>query len=145
MCLTRQEARAIIEVRDEAGRQVMVGYMRRYALAFALATEQVRALGKINYARVRDIIGQNAQFVEQSNVVLRPKDISQQAMQDRAERASRLVKEAIGEVDTPLAGTYRFLGGLSSHDLAAMRELLGMPKRVIAAHQAGCFLPERHL
>lgn len=140
MCLTRQEARAIIEARDGAGRQVMVGYMRRYAPAFVQATEQVRALGKINYARVRDIIGQNAQFVEQSSVVLRPNDISQQAVQDRAERASRLVKEAIGEADTPLAGTYRFLGGLSSHDLSAMRELLGMPKRVIAAHQAGRFL-----
>jgi hypothetical protein len=42
--------------------------------------------------------------------------------------------------DTSLAGTYRFLGGWSRHDLAAMRELLGMPKRVIAVHQAGRFL-----
>lgn len=30
-------------------------------------------------------------------------------------------------------GTYRLLGGLGSHDLSAMRELLGMPKRCIAA------------
>src|SRR5882672_3749586 len=29
MCLTRQEAEAIIKARDEAGVQVMVGYMRR--------------------------------------------------------------------------------------------------------------------
>jgi hypothetical protein len=85
-----------------ATQQVIVGYMRRYAPAFVQATEQVRALGKINYARVRDIIGQNAQFVEQSSVVLRPKDIFQQAVQDRAERVSRLVKEAIGEADTPI-------------------------------------------
>lgn len=140
MCLTRKEAKAIIKGRDEAGVQVMVGYMRRYAPAFVQALEQVRTLEQINYARVRDIIGQNAQFVEQSSTVLRPKDIPQQAMHDRAERASRLVKEAIGAASPQLDRTYRLLCGLSSHDLSAMRELLGMPKRVIAAHQAGSFL-----
>lgn len=140
MCLTRQEARTILKARDEAGKQVMVGYMRRYAPAFVQAVEHVRTLGKINYARVRDIIGQNAQFVNQSSVVLRPKDIPQEAMRDRAERASRLVKAAIGDVSQQLMSTYRLLCGLSSHDLSAMREMLGMPKRVIAAHQAGIFL-----
>jgi predicted dehydrogenase len=140
MCLTREEAKAIIKARDEAGVQVMVGYMRRYAPAFVQAVEHVRALEKINYARVRDIIGQNSQFVEQSSVVLRPKDIPQEAMSERAERASRLVKEALGDVPAPLARTYRLLCGLSSHDLSAMREMLGMPKRVIAAHQSGIFL-----
>jgi predicted dehydrogenase len=140
MCLTRQEGEAIIKARDEAGVQVMVGYMRRYAPAFVQATEHVRALEKINYARVRDIIGQNAQFVEQSSVVLRPKDIPQEAMRDRAERASRLVKVAIGEAPPELVRTYRLLCGLSSHDLSAMRELLGIPKRVIAARQWDSFL-----
>src|SRR6266566_714159 len=140
MCLTRQEAEAIIKARDEAGVQVMVGYMRRYAPAFVQAVEQVRALEKITYARVRDIIGQNAQFVEQSSVVLRPKDIPQEAMRDRAERASRLVKAAIGEAPPELVRTYRLLCGLSSHDLSAMRELLGMPRRVIAARQWDSFL-----
>ena len=140
MCLTRQEAEAIIKARDEAGVQVMVGYMRRYAPAFVQAVEHVRALEKINYARVRDIIGQNAQFIGQSSVVLRPKDISAEAMQDRAERASRLVKTAIGDATQNLVSTYRLLCGLSSHDLSAMRELLGMPRRVIAARQWGSFL-----
>ena len=140
MCLTRQEAEAIIKARDEAGVQVMVGYMRRYAPAFVQAVEHVRRLEKINYVRVRDIIGQNSQFIEQSSVVLRPKDIPQEAMQDRADRASRLVKAAIGDVSQQLARTYRLLCGLSSHDLSAMRELLGVPKAVVAAHQAGPFL-----
>jgi predicted dehydrogenase len=140
MCLTRQEAEAIIKARDEAGVQVLVGYMRRYAPAFTQAIEQVRGLEKINYARVRDIIGQNSQFIEQSSVVLRPGDIPAAAMQDRAERAARLVKIAIGDAPTHLVRTYRLLCGLSSHDLSAMRELLGMPERVIAARQWGSFL-----
>src|SRR6266446_10542203 len=140
MCLTRQEAESIIKARDEAGVQVMVGYMRRYAPAFVEAAEHIRMLEKINYARVRDIIGQNSQFVAQSSVVLRPGDIPPEAMQDRAERASYLVKEAIGDAPPQLVGTYRLLCGLSSHDLSAMRELLGMPRRVIAAQQWGSFL-----
>lgn len=32
--------------------------------------------------------------------------------------------------------TYRLLGGLGSHDLSAMRELLGVPKRCFAASRA---------
>ncbi len=140
MCLTRREAEAIIKARNEAGVQVMVGYMRRYAPAFVEAAEHIRALEKINYARVRDIIGQNGQFVAQSSVVLRPRDIPPVAMQDRADRASRLVKEAIGDVPPQLVRTYRLLCSLSSHDLSAMRELLGMPKGVVAARQWGSFL-----
>jgi predicted dehydrogenase len=34
----------------------------------------------------------------------------------------------------------RLLAGLSSHDLSAMREMLGMPDHVIAARQHGTFL-----
>src|SRR5438105_667230 len=105
MCLTRQEAEAIIKARDEAGVQVMVGYMRRYAPAFVQAAQYVRELEKINYVRVRAILGQNAQFVEQSSVVLRPKDIPHEAMRDRAERASRLVKAAIGDAPPDLVRT----------------------------------------
>ena len=56
------------------------------------------------------------------------------------EPISRLVKEAIGGAPPQLVGTYRLLCGLSSHDLSAMRELLGMPRRVIAARQWGSFL-----
>ncbi len=140
MCLTRQEAEAIINARHDAGVQVMVGYMRRYAPAVVQATQHVRALEKINYARVRDIIGQNTQFVEQSSVVLRPKDIPAEAMRERAERASQLIRTAIGDAPPEMVCIYRLLCGLSSHDLSEMRELLGMPRRVIAARQCGSFL-----
>ena len=135
MCLTPREAEEIIAARDEAGVQVMVAYMRRFAPAFVQAVEEVRRLPKINYVRVRDIIGWNRLFVEQSSVVLRCDDVPAAAQQDRAERAQRLVTEAIGEAPPELRGVYRLLLGLSSHDLSAMRELIGAPKRVVAAAQ----------
>ncbi len=142
MCLTFAEAEAIIRARDETGVQVMVGYMRRFAPAFVQAVAEVRGLGKINYARIRDIIGRNRLIVDQSSVVIRCDDVPEEAKLDRTARAERLVREAIGEAPPDIVGAYRFLLGLNSHDISAMRELLGMPRGVVSARHwnAGKFL-----
>src|SRR5215216_3031212 len=142
MCLTFREVEAIIRARDETGVQVMVGYMRRFAPAFVQAVAEVRGLGKISYARIRDIIGRNRLIIDQSSVVLRFDDIPEEPKRDRATRAVRLVREAIGEAPPDIIGAYRFLLGLNSHDISAMRELLGMPRGVVSARQwnAGKFL-----
>ena len=134
MCLNLREAEEIIAARDAGGVRIMIGYMRRYAPAFERAVEEVRALPRIVYARVRDIIGPNILMIEQSSTVFRPDDLPPEAMRDRRERAQRLVREAIGDAPQELVGAYRLLCGLSSHDLSAMRELLGgPPERVVAA------------
>jgi predicted dehydrogenase len=135
--LNLAEADAIIKARDEANVQVMVGYMRRYAPAFTQAVEEVKKLDKINYVRVRDIIGENRLMIEQSSRVHRFKDIPDKAIQDKWKRGKEMVKEAIGDVPDELHNTYRLLCGLSSHDLSAMRELIGVPKRVVSAVQWG--------
>lgn len=129
MCLNMADADAIIEARDKAGVQVMVGYMRRFAPAFVQAVEEVKKLDRINYVRVRDIIGQNRLIIEQSSVVHRFDDIPESAIKDRAERA----KAMVAGIPDELVSTYRLLCGLSSHDLSAMRELIGMPNRVKSA------------
>lgn len=135
MCLTLREAEEIIQARDEAGVQVMVAYMRRFAPAFLQAIEEVRGVESINYARIRDIIGRNRLIIDQAMPVLRPGDFPAGAQDDRAARAARLVQEAIGDVPPELVRAYRLLLGLNSHDLSAMRELLGVPRRVAAARQ----------
>ncbi len=135
MCLSEREADAIVAARDEAGVQVMVAYMRRFAPAFTEAVAAVRALPKINYARVRDIIGANRLIIEQSSAVLRFDDIPAAVGAERTERARTLVAEAIGEAPQEIASAYRLLLGLGSHDLSAMRELIGRPRRVAAARQ----------
>ncbi len=47
----------------------MVGYMRRFAPAFIEATERIASMGRINYARVHDIIGRNQLIVDQTAIV----------------------------------------------------------------------------
>lgn len=134
MCLTMSEADAIIEARDQNGVKVMVGYMRRYASAFVEAVKEIGSLDRIAYARVRDIIGPNGYFIGQSSHTMRFDDIPEAAKSDRKERADRLGAEATGLApDSPLIPVFRLLCGLGSHDLSAMREAIGMPRRVVGA------------
>jgi predicted dehydrogenase len=133
MCLAPREAQEIIAARDRSGKTVMVAYMRRFAPAFTQAVEHLADIGEIRYARVHDVIGENRLIVDQTSYVDRPDDIPQELSDDRWARRSALVREALGDVPEELGWTYGLLCGLGSHDLSAMRELLGRPRRVAAA------------
>ncbi len=142
VCLTAEDADDIVRARDKAGKIAMVGYMRRFAPAFVEAIEDVKRLGRINYVRVRDIIGENPLFIEQACRVVRPTDIPAEASKDRWDRSARMTRAAIGERSPEQQAAFRLMCGLSTHDLSAMRELIGFPKRVLAASQwnGGSFL-----
>src|SRR5690606_37313373 len=98
MCLNLRDAERVIAAKNESGVRVMVGYMRRYAPAFVQAAEEIRSLERINYARVRDMIGQNSYFIGQSASVLRYSDIPPELAEDRRNRGREQVEEALGEL-----------------------------------------------
>lgn len=134
MCLTVREADAIIAARDRNHVKMMVGYMRRFAAAFVEAAKEVGELGEIAYARVRDIIGPNSYFIDSTHHVVAFDDVPEALQADRRARAEQLCREATGlDGGVPHGWVYRFLTGLGSHDLSAMRELLGMPLGVVGA------------
>src|SRR4051794_13807506 len=135
MCLSPREADEIIAARDRSGKTVMVAYMRRFAPAFEEAVRRLPDLGPITYARVHDIIGQNRLIIDQTSTVLRPTDLPPSAAEARGARGASLVHEALGDVPEELGWAYRLLCGLGSHDLSAMRELLGRPEGVLSAQQ----------
>jgi predicted dehydrogenase len=135
MTMTQQEADAIIEARDEHGVKVMVGYMRRYAPAFTQAVQDVKDMGRIQYAVIRGIIGMNHFFTNQTSTVHRFTDIPAEAVIERKTIHQRLMKQAIGEVSQEIYNAYSLLLGLGSHDISAMRELIGVPNRVVSAVQ----------
>ena len=142
IALTIPDVERIIAARDAADRQVIVGYMRRFAGAFELMRDRLPELGPIRYVHVRDIIGENRLIIEQVQSVLRFDDLTEAQKRDRADRAREQVAAAIGEAGPELVRAYRQLCGLGSHDLSAMRELIGVPDRVVAADiwQGGRFL-----
>lgn len=118
---------------------VFVGYMRRYAPAFLQAIAEVGDASKIQYARVRDIIGPNSSFVDQSGTF--PKKFSDFKQEDTDEMKAldedTNIQALVHEFGVPLNDETRrmlmILGGLGSHDLSAMREAIGMPLSVIGA------------
>jgi hypothetical protein len=66
LALNYRDIDAIIAAEEKSQGRVFVGYQRRYAEAFLDAVKEVGGMEKVQYARVRDIIGPNPTFVAQS-------------------------------------------------------------------------------
>lgn len=88
---------------------------------------------------LQDIIGPNETFVEQSSTFPQKfNDYPPDETEKRAALLKRTFKQAL-EIECGLPPTeksitqYQNLCGLGSHDLSAMREVLGMPTGVIGA------------
>jgi predicted dehydrogenase len=132
MCLSLRECDDIAAAAADSGAIVQVGYMRRHAPAFAEAKRELEELGDIRFARVHDLIGHNHLIIERTSRVIRgaaAPDVAAAA----AERRAALVREAVGELPDELRRAYDLLLGLGSHDISAMRELLGSPRAVAYA------------
>jgi predicted dehydrogenase len=97
----------------------------------------MKAKGDIRLARVHDVIGHNAQIIEPTSRVIRGTDITKEMAAAGKKQEAEAVALAIGDVPKELQKAYLLMLGLSSHDISAMRELLGMPKRVLHATQRG--------
>lgn len=133
VCLSLEDLDRVIAARDAAGKVAFVGYMRRYAGAFTAMRERLAAAPSILHVSVRDIIGPNAYFIDQTSVVETGDDIAPELVSERQQRASAQVTAALGQVSPDAVSAYRLLCGLGSHDLSALRGLVGAPKRVIGA------------
>ncbi len=138
MAMHLEDADKIIEMQKRTGLTVQVGYMRRYATAFEEAVKRVKELDKVMLARVHDVIGRNALLIGPSSKVIRGNDVSQTLIAEGNALAKQKILKAIAEKAEDLSLAYNILLGLSTHDISAMRELLGMPKGVLyAAARAG--------
>jgi predicted dehydrogenase len=142
MCMTLREADEIIAATAASDRIVQVGYMRRYAPAFGEACALVKKLGQIKLARVHDVLGSNSLFSQNTNWIERAGDTPAAILAEGRALNDALITEAVGDVTPDLRNAYGLLLGLSSHDISAMRELLGRPRRVLyaAARAGGLYL-----
>ena len=136
MCITRREAEEIIDAQKISNAVVQVGYMRRYAPAFLEACRAVKQMGEIKFARVRDFLGSNSLIINPTSRVIRDEHLPESLRNDAQQRDDALVTEILGDKPADaLKRAYRLMLGLSSHDISAMRELLGMPSKVLFAAQ----------
>jgi predicted dehydrogenase len=139
MCMNQREANEISAAQQKYQVVVQVGYMRRYAPAFLYACDAVKKIGSIKFARVRDFLGSNSLIINQTSAVVRDHHLPKSLQTEASQRDEELVTEALGGNRAEDVKTaYRLMLGLSSHDLSAMRELIGMPGKVLfAAQRAG--------
>jgi len=140
LALTEKDA---LRIRKARGTNIVfVGYMRRFAPAFQALKEDLPRLGAPHYVNVRDIIGPNAYFVHQAHKVQYPEDLTDQNRREKQLRGYEMTREAVGEVSEDLKSAYRLLCGLGVHDLSLVRELFGLPARILSAHvwKGGSFI-----
>ncbi|KAF2271316.1 NAD(P)-binding protein [Westerdykella ornata] len=140
LALNYRDLDAILAAENTSKGRVFVGYQRRYASAFLDAVKEVGSMEKIEYIRVRDIIGHNSSFVSQSGMF--PKkftDFPKDATADMKATEEEMVKKALvgefGVEATPRSMTiFRLFTGLGVHDFSALREVVGMPSKVVGAY-----------
>ncbi|WVQ80389.1 hypothetical protein IAT38_002494 [Cryptococcus sp. DSM 104549] len=136
MAQTPAEYDAVEEARVRNNVVVFVGYMRRYATALERLKEEIKGK-QIKYVRVRDIIGNNKYFTSQSGMYQKYfTDFPPEASSDLSARRSANLTENLGEratADPRNAHSWGLLHSLGSHDLSAMRDVVGMPERCITA------------
>lgn len=139
MALSLKDVDSIIEAERTSKGKLVVGYMRRYAAGFIDALNEIGSIDEIRYARVRDIVGPNSTFVEQSGTWPQAfRDYTASDSKALAAATDSLLQQALTvELGIPVNPStsimWRHLGSLGSHDLSAMRELLGMPSEVLGA------------
>ena len=138
IALNLQDTDRIIAADKAAGgSKVFVGYMRRYAAAFVDAVKEVGTIGQIRYARVRDIIGPNSVFVTQSGTHYKTfsdyREVDSEALNTKTlEDIEQALQAELGiPVTKETDLMWQRLSDLGSHDLSAMREIIGMPKGVV--------------
>jgi predicted dehydrogenase len=91
---------------------------------------------EIKFARVRDFLGFNSLIINATSRVIRDEQLPESVKKEAKLREDALLDEALGEQSTPaIRRAYTLMLGLSSHDLSAMRELLGKPSKVLFATQ----------
>jgi predicted dehydrogenase len=136
MCINLLEADALRDVEGRSGVVAQIGFMRRYAPAFVEAATQISTVRpEIILARVRDVIGANSIIIDSTSRVFRNIDSTAAHAEKLRSEMAAATELAIGARPPGIARAYGLLLGLASHDISAMRELLGRPERVLCATQ----------
>lgn len=137
LCL--RELNELIELKKQyPDHIVMVGYMRRYAGPYLKAKEILESTPmKTEYLRFRDIILEAPFFLRQTRRLFYPKDVPAEVIQEGGRRRRAQLDEAIGaDATDEQRKTYQMMTGLGCHSFAAVRELFGVPKKVLSVATA---------
>ena len=131
MCFSLQEADAIIAAAEGSGKVAQVGYMKLYEPAFEVAQKEVAAIDDIRFVQVNHLHPNNSLHTRQFRT-RHFDDLPQDAIEKTRQARLAAINEAIGEVSQEVYSAFMTLCGSMIHDLYGLRELLGMPARVVS-------------
>lgn len=117
---------------------VMVGFMRRYEGTFLKAKEILeKEPKKTQYLRFRDIILEGPFFIGQTRPIFYPDDISDEVIAESEAKKKAQLDSGIGVTATEeQRTTYQMMTGLGCHSFSAVRELFGVPKKILSVTTA---------
>lgn len=125
--------RPLIE-REDNGKVAFVGYMRRYSRPFLAMKENLPEPDEIRHVRIRDLITESPYFTAQTRAAMRPGDIPAESREKLRAAGEAELRSVLGAGATATEmRAYRALTGLGCHALSAMRDLFGLPTRVLSA------------
>jgi predicted dehydrogenase len=119
-------------------RIVMVGYMRRYADHFLMAKELLREEpGETAYLRFRDLICEGPFYIGQTRPVFYPRDIPLSLIEEGKKRRREHLDWALGAAASEeQRRAYQMLTGLGCHSFSAVKELFGLPQKIVSVSTA---------
>jgi predicted dehydrogenase len=128
-----ERAAAVEAAAAHAGRVAMVGYMKRYDPAFALARAAVERMGPVRGGAARCVAGPNEAYIRDVAQVRTAGDVPARVAADLSALSAERLREAIGDAPPDLALAFRLIVGIACHELGVLRGLLGAPVAVSAA------------
>ncbi len=132
LCFSREEASEIIAAAQRSGKVAQAGYVKLYEPAYETAKVEVSEMDDVRFVQVNHLHPDNDLHVRQFRT-RQFEDVPAEAVE--AARAARetAVHQAIGEVPMRVIRAFGALSGSMIHDLYGLRDMFGVPSRVVSA------------
>lgn len=136
LAFTPDEASSVAAAVQDAGVVGMVGYMKRYDVAFERFLDETAGMGRIRSARVHDLAGR---FDRHHGLfgISRATDVDPAVLDAAATRIETQIRSSLGEVAADRHRLLHNLLMLGSHDLAVLRAAFGRIAEVPFAEADG--------
>lgn len=136
LAFTPDEARSIVEAAETSGCVAMVGYMKLFDPGYEFGVQRIAAIGRPVSIRVHDFAGRLDRYGE-LYTQFHADDLPDALIESGQAATAARIDTALGPEHAKYRDLYLTLLMLGSHDLAALRDAIGLPNGVAYARALG--------
>ena len=130
VCYSNEEFGRIEEAARRSGTVAQTGYMKLYEPAYEMAKPEIEAMDDIRFVQINHLHPDNdlhvAQFRTRSF-----DDVPQDVIEKTSAARHQAFRQAIGDAPPEAVRAFGTIAGSMIHDLYGLRDLFGVPSRVI--------------